>query len=118
MNPLTIVGLVVLSISLLANAVLTKIYLGVRTQLTVATEARDQARGLANMCSDATEALQEQATKRQAENKRAVATAYAKGLQYEQNAIAILGTPATQPGNDCASANDRFNNYLQGRVRP
>lgn len=112
MNPI----LFALAISLVGNAALGLLYLGERDRGTRLTGERDSARSQASACSDATEDLRDQAVKREKENKdlRAAATAFNR----KQQALAgqIQKTPPTQPGNDCASAGDRFNNWLRGEA--
>lgn len=104
--------LVVLAISLAGNAWQAKTYLGVRDERTVAIGERDQARSAATACSDATEALRELVDRRQAENKVAIAQAAAAGERRGRKAAEILATPPSRPGDDCGSANDRFNRWL------
>jgi hypothetical protein len=104
-----------LALSVAGNAWLGSSYLGARDERTEAIGQRDQARGAATMCSDATEALQEAAAKGKQENAAAVAQAAAAGAERERRAQAQLATPATRPGDDCGSAGDRFNNWLTAR---
>lgn len=109
---------ILLALSVAGNAALTFTYLGVRDERTAATGERDQARSAASMCSDAVEDLRELADKRQAENKRAVAAAYARGQVHARKAQEILGTLPSRPGDDCGSAGDRFNRWISERSTP
>lgn len=113
MNPTTILG-IALAISLLANAGLTKVYLGQRDETTAAQGERDQARGAATACSDATEALRDLAVKREAENKALRAAAALKAQSHDQKADEILATPASN-ANSCIAADERFDKWLKGR---
>lgn len=114
---LTALGLALL-ISLAGNAVLGWVYLGARDERVEAIGARDQARAAATACSDATEALRELADKRAAEGKAAAAVARRKANAHEQLAQQILATPASTPGDDCKSAQDRAGAWLRGRAKP
>jgi hypothetical protein len=116
MTIIQILGLL-LALSVAGNAWLGSSYLGARDERTQAIGQRDQARGAASMCSDATEALQEAAGQRTKENAAAVAQAAAAGAARERRAQLQLSTPATRPGNDCGSAGDRFDNWLKGRTQ-
>lgn len=110
--------LVALAISLAGNAWQFRSYLQVRDERAEAVASRDQARSAASACSDATEALQELAGKRQQENEAARQRAYAAGLQAQKKAQGILGAPPSKPGDDCGSAVDRFDSWLSGRGQP
>lgn len=112
MNPLAIA----LALSLLGNVAAGLLYVGERDRATRVTSERDQARSQASACSDATADLREQADKAFKENKdlRAAATAFNKTQQAK--AGQILKTPPSVPGNDCASAGDRFDNWLRGEA--
>lgn len=105
---------IALAISMLANAGLTKVYLGQRDQTTVAQGERDQARAAASACSDATEALAELAAKRAKEAKAARAAAALAAKDRDQRADEILTTPATST-DDCKAAQDRATTWLKGR---
>lgn len=117
MSPITILGLL-LAISVIGNAWLGQAYVGVRDERTVAIGERDDARGAASACSDATEALRELYDKRTIENKAAVAQAAAAATARAAAAQRLLATPATRPGDDCGSAGDRFSTWLQERGKP
>lgn len=117
-NPILLIMGVSLALSLAGNAVLGKVYLDARDERVEATGARDQARAAASSCSDATEALRELADKQAAEGKVAAAVARRKANSHEQLAQQILATPASTPGDDCKSAQDRARTWLQGRAKP
>jgi hypothetical protein len=107
-----------LAVSLAGNAWQIHTYLGVRDDRTAAIGERDQARSAATMCSDATEALHEAAGKRAIENKAAVATAAAKAEARGRKAAQELMAGPTRPGDDCGSAGDRVNRWLEMRGQP
>lgn len=102
--------------SLLANIVLTRQWLDTRDELAAAASDLRQARGAAQQCSDGVADLRRRAD--DAEKKAATARREAAAARADRNRKAdqIISAPPSQPGNDCASAADRFNRYLG--VRP
>lgn len=121
MNPI----LIALVISLTANAALGWAYLGQRDDTTEARTAlrdmegqRDGARRAASECSDSVEALRELADKRARDAAPARAAAAGKAQGHNQRADVILSTPAPVPGDVCASAQTRVDDWLKGRAAP
>jgi hypothetical protein len=117
--------IVALAISAAANAALGWAYLGQRDDTAVAKTAlrdmegqRDGARQAASACSDSVDDLRELADKlaREAAPARAAAASTAKG--HNQRADTILSTPAPVPGDACASAQARVDDWLKGRAKP
>lgn len=108
--------LLALAISLAANGVLGWAWLGQRDETTAAIGQRDQARSDASACSDATEDLRAQASKRHtaAAPARAAAAASAQGLN--NRADYTLGLQPKTPGNACASMQALGDEWLQGRA--
>jgi len=111
--------------SLLGNALLVTAYLGQRDAATAArasvgemTQQRDGARDLAAACSDAVDDLRELADRRKREGEAARASAAARARTHEQRADEILAKPQAVPGDACASAQHRVDNWLQGRAKP
>lgn len=104
----------VLAMSLAANVALTNVYLGERDKVSVAETERDNARGAATACSDATEALREQADKRAKAAKPARDAAAEAGKGRDKKADEILSTPASST-DDCVAALDRGTTWLKGR---
>lgn len=111
--------------SLLGNVLLTRAYLGQRDTATAArasvgemTQQRDGARDLAAACSDAVDDLRELADRRKKEGEAARTSAAAQARKHEQRADEILAAPPAFPGDTCASAQHRVDNWLQGRARP
>ena len=111
---ITMILSIALAISMAANAGLTYVYLGQRDETTIAQGERDQARGAATACSDATEALRELSDKRAKEAAKARQDAAAKAKNKEELADAILSTPASDT-DDCKAAATRATTWLKGR---
>ena len=107
-----------LGLSLAAAASLGWLWLDARDELAAAVTQRDSARAAASACSDATDDLRQLADRRAAEAAAAQRQARAVALEHQRRAQQILSMPASQPGNDCASARDRVDDWLQGRARP
>lgn len=103
-----------LATSLAANAVLGWAYLGQRDAATVAVGERDQARGAATACSDATEDLRTLADARKVEADKARAAAGKKAQTHDQKADEVLAAPATG-ANACESADNLTTKWLKGR---
>lgn len=112
-NPL----LTALTLSLAANGVLGWAWLGQRDNTAAAISQRDQARSDATACSDATEALREQASKRltAAAPARAAASTAAQGLN--QRADRILGLQPKTPGDMMSSMQALGDEWLQRRAQ-
>lgn len=112
-NPL----LAALALSLAANGVLGWAWLGQLDDTTAAISQRDQARGDATACSDATEALRDQANKRRTAAAPARAAANTAALGLTQRADRTLGLPPKMPGDMCASMQALGDEWLQGRAQ-
>jgi hypothetical protein len=109
--------LLALALSLAPKGVLGWPWLGQRDDTAAAIDQRDQARSDATACSDATEALREQASKRRtaAAPARAAASAAAQGL--DQRADRTLGLQPKVQGDMCASMQALGDEWLQGRAQ-
>lgn len=70
----------------------------------------------AQMCSDGVSELQIKASEAAAIAASAVEAAKKRAETLEARAQRQLRTPATDPGDDCKSANQRFNNWLTERA--
>lgn len=114
-NPVLVALAVALGVSLFGNALLTRAYLGVRDERTEAIGERDQARSAASTCSNAVGAMFDRANKLAEEGKAAAEAARAEALKHQTRANAILSRPASTPGNDCKSAEDRAREWLKSR---
>lgn len=107
-----------LALSVAANGLLGWAWLDQRDDTTAAIAARDQARGAASACSDATDDLRTLANKRSAAAApaRSAAAATAQGLR--QRADNTLGLQPKDPGDLCASMQALGDEWLQGRAKP
>lgn len=106
----------VLALSLAGNGVLGWAWIGAREKAAASVVQRDDARAVASACSDATDDLRDLADKRAAEAKKAQAAARAVALDHQSRAQAILLAPAAVPGDACASAQARVDDWLRGRA--
>lgn len=80
------------------------------------TAERDDARGAASICSDATDDLRALADQRAAAAAPVQAQAQQAAQQRQVVAQQILATPAAVAGDDCRSAQARVDAWLQGRA--
>lgn len=118
-------GQILILASLAANAVLGWAYLGQRDE-TAAARAdlrgmegqRDGARQAASACSDSVDDLRELADRRGREAAQARAAAAGKAQSHNKRADQILAPPAPVPGDACASAQARVDEWLKGRAQP
>jgi hypothetical protein len=109
---------VALALSLTVNGVLGWAYLGQRDTATVAVTEQKQVTTVATACSAGTEQLQQQAAKRAAEAAPTIKKADQVAQQHEARAQQILVAPPSTPANDCKSAGDAIDVWLQGRAAP
>ena len=114
---------IALAISVAANAALGWAYLGQRDDTATAQAdlrgmegQRDGARQIASECSDSVEALRDLAAQRVRDAAPARAAAAGKAQGHNQKADTILSTPAPVPGDVCASAQARVDDWLKGRA--
>lgn len=105
----------VLGASLVLNAALGWAYLGQRDEAAAAVGERDQARGAATACSDATEELRRLADKslKEGATARAASRDAAKKLASRAD-DELTRTPAV-PGDACASAAQENREWLEKR---
>lgn len=116
MNPLITAIAVALAISLAGNAGLGWAWLQARDAVTDLRGQRDQARGDASACSDATDDLRDLADKRAAAARKDQAAAAAKARAHQALAQTILATPPAVPGDVCASAQARVDAWARERA--
>lgn len=114
MNPLHII----LAISLAANIAFGWAYLGQRDAATTSAVHEQHAVGVALGCSQAVEALDEQAEKRRAAAAPKIAAARVQAKAADKRADVILATPPAVPGNDCSSAQARVDEWWQRKAKP
>lgn len=112
-------------VSLACNGVLGWLYLGQRDDTATAlasvgqaTDQRDGARAAASACSDALDDLRTLADQRGAEAAAARTAAAGRAVQHNQRADQILAAPPAVPGNACASAQARIDDWLKARAVP
>ena len=108
-----------------ANAVTTWAYLAQRDAAAVAKTAlhdmrdqRDGAREAASACTDAVDDLRTLADRRAKEAEEARRAAAKRAQGHNQRADAILAAPPAVPGDACASAQVRVDEWLKGRAAP
>lgn len=121
MNPI----LIALCISIAANGLLGWAYLGQRDDTTTAQAdlramegQRDGARQAASACSDSVDDLRELADKRARDAAPARAAAASTAQGHNHRADQILAAPQPVPGDACASAQARVDEWLNGRAKP
>ncbi|WP_234197152.1 hypothetical protein [Pseudacidovorax sp. NFM-22] len=107
-----------LVVSLAANAGLGAAWLHARDAATRTTGERDSARADASACSDGVADLRDLADERGRRAKAAQDTAAQRRRQQEAMAQLILSTPASVPGDVCASAQARVDSWTRGRAAP
>jgi hypothetical protein len=110
-----LVFLIVLAASLLANAWLWHAKSEEHDARTAAETKFDTQRAATEACNASVASLEEQAVTRGKENEALRREAATRRKAQESLAQQILSTPATTPGNDCKSAQDRVRNWLKGR---
>lgn len=119
MNPLPryiIIALAVLLVfSGLSNVLLAKKWMGARDARVVAEKERDDARGAATACSDATEALRELADKRHAEAQGDIQAAEAVAKDANARADWWRKQKPKYPADDCRSAADLTDEWIKTR---
>lgn len=117
--------LIALAISVAANAAVGWAWLGQRDETATAKAdlramegQRDGVRQVASECSASVDDLRKLADRRYivAAPARAAADSAARG--YNQVADVILSTPAPVPGDACASAQARVDDWLKNRTKP
>ena len=111
MNPL----LWVLAISLAANVGLGWVYLDARDDVVAAQKDTQAAKDAADTCSTAVDQLQIKAAANAKKFAKDLKAAQARADTGDKKADEILATPATVPGDDCKSAQDRVDTWLKGR---
>lgn len=115
---------IVLLISLAANGALGWAYLGQRDDTTQAKTAlndmrvqRDGISEAAGECSASVDDLRKRAELRYNVAAPARAAAASTAQNHNRRADAILAAPAPVPGDACASAQARVDDWLKGRVQ-
>lgn len=107
-----------LALSVAGNVAIGNAYLDKRDEVRDLTADRNQQRDAAQACSASVERIKTAAEKQTAFAAAAVAAARSAAVKRDERADQILSTPAAVPGNDCASAKARVDDWLSGRVGP
>ena len=115
MNVTLIAALV---ISIVGNLWLGSQWLSARDTLATRTEQHTTAMLTAQACSDGVQDLRTVAEQRAREADAAIAQANKQATARQQKAQIILSTPASVPGDDCASASQRAHDWLATRSKP
>ena len=110
--------LIALIISIVAHIGTGLAYLAQRDKMTEAKTSLKTAQDAAESCSRDVERLGKLADSRKVAAAKARAAAATAAKTRDQQADQILSTPASTPGNDCKSAQDRAGTWLAGRARP
>ena len=112
MNPLAILGLL-LAISMAGNAFLGNAYLSQRDKAVTGEVKTEQATGVAQACSKGVDELAVRADERKKLAAAAMAEAKKQARTLDRQADAILATPPAAPGDDCASAQRRLDDWWE-----
>lgn len=90
-----------------------------RLEAQIVTLKADAAENLkvARLCSQSVDDLQTAADARDREFGPAIAAAESAGVARGKKAAALLAKPATVPGNDCRSAEDRARTWMSERAK-
>lgn len=108
--------LLLVACSLLANLFLFSGWQGEKSRADKAAADLVTANGQTEACNKSIAGLEDAAFKRGASAERARETAKRKAADLERQAQTELSTPATTPGNDCKSAQDRVDRILRQRA--
>lgn len=114
LSPLGILG-VLLGVSIAGNAILTNAYLGQRDATIAASDRAATSHAAAQACSEGVARVREAAEAQRVATAAAVATAQQEAREAQRRALAWASKPATRPGDDCGSAQDRINAWMQHR---
>ncbi|AVO49960.1 hypothetical protein C6568_12395 [Melaminivora suipulveris] len=87
-----------------------------RTEVKAVQGQLDGARADARACSDAVDDLRTLADHRAEEASAARAAAQQRAQTHNRRADAILAAPLAVPGDDCASARVRVDQWIKGRT--
>ncbi len=116
---------ILLAASLAANGLLGWAYLSqrdatteARSDLQTMKEQRDGIRSAASACSIGVEQLAQAGEQRAAAAASARQAAAGRAAEHNRKADAILAAPAAVPGDACASAQARVDEWLKGRALP
>lgn len=113
MNPLVLA----LVISMAANGFVGMAWLKARDRATAAESSRDQWKGSAETCGQSVVALQAAGKRQAASAAKKVEAARVTAGELFRAADRDLSTPASVAGDDCKSAMQRKDKFLQERAQ-
>ena len=108
--------LLALAVSVLANAALWRAMGKEHDKSTKLGEQLTQANTATRTCNDSIAGLEAEAKQRGIAAEKARAAAAERRKKANRQADTELSTPATIPGDDCKSAQDRVNRILKART--
>lgn len=106
-----------LALSLAGTAFVTDAYLGKRDELTKVEGQRAAISSAADACTQSVDGIRTAAAAQTKVALIATAAAKEKGKKLDAAADEILSTPATVPGDDCKSAQERAAAWLSRRAQ-
>jgi hypothetical protein len=109
---------VALAASMAGNVLQFEAYLGQRDKTVKADAEAGKQREAADACTRGVDSLAKAATAQVAAAAAAAAAAKATAAKRAALADEILAAPASVPGDDCKSAQDRAARWLSRRVNP
>lgn len=118
MNPIFLALAIALALSLAGNAAMGWAWLGTRDDLASALVRQQAAEGAAQQCSEGVAALQARAAAAARASAVQRAAAAASAAAGDARADVILASPPSTPADDCKSAVDQVDQWLQSRARP
>jgi hypothetical protein len=114
--PPLLTGLIAaLGVSLGGNALLGKLYLNQRDNTRTALSQADRNLEVARQCTAGVQSLEVAAAEQKRESDRLIAEAQSKALEARKRAVTLGTRPATKPGDDCGSAQDRIDRWMRER---
>lgn len=106
---------ILLAVSVGLNLLAGWAYLGQRDQAVASGVRQGQATAAALQCSEGTEKLEQQAQVREQAAKPKIDAAADAARRRQAEAQRILSTPAAVPGDACASAQERIDDWWKER---
>lgn len=113
--PLLTALIAALVVSLAGNGMLARGYLKQRDLAHAASEQAERNLDVAKQCSAGVESIQKASEDQVKQAELDVAAARAQADQARRRAIVSATRPATRPGDDCGSAQDRIDQWMRER---
>lgn len=114
LSPFTAV-VAALLVSLAGNVVLGRGYVVQRDHAREALAQAERNLDVAKQCSASVQQLEQDGRVQRAAAEVELKAARAKSLTLQRQAQVLAARPATQPGNDCGSAQDRIDRWMRER---